>query len=37
MRDFRAIIKELKFYLADNKDIKVYDKDIAKALEVTQM
>jgi hypothetical protein len=36
MRDFRLIIKELKFYLADGKNIKVLDKDVAMALELSQ-
>ena len=37
MRDFRAIIKELKLYLAKNKSTKVYDKDVANALGITQV
>ena len=36
MRDFHSIIQELKVYLAEGKDIKVLDKDVANALEVTQ-
>lgn len=36
MRDFEAIIKELKSYLADGRSVKVLDKDVAKALGVTQ-
>ena len=37
MRDFHEIIKELKLYLAKNKKIKVYDKDVANALGITQV
>ena len=37
MRDFNAIIKELKFYLADGKRVKIYDKDVAIALDISQM
>jgi len=37
MRDFHAILKELKLYLADSKNIKVYDKDVATALGISQM
>ena len=37
MRDFRAILKELKIYLAKNKSAKIYDKDVAIALEISQM
>ena len=37
MRDFRSIVSELKLYLANNKSAKVYDKDVANALEITQM
>lgn len=36
MRDFKAIIKELKLYLSKNRQIKILDKDVAKALEMTQ-
>ena len=36
MRSFDAIIKELKLYLADGQSIKILDKDVAKALGVTQ-
>lgn len=36
MRDFHNIIQELKVYLADGKEIKVLDKDVANALKVTQ-
>ena len=36
MRDFEAIIKELKSYLADGRNMKVLDKDVAKVLGVTQ-
>jgi len=37
MRDFKAILKELKLYLADSKNVKVYDKDVANALGITQV
>ncbi len=37
MRDFHAILKKLKLYLANNKNIKVYDKDVATALGISQM
>lgn len=37
MRDFRSIVSELKLYLANNKSTKVYDKDVADALGITQM
>jgi len=37
MRDFHAIIKELKLYLAKSKNIKIYDKDVANALGITQV
>ena len=37
MRDFRSIVRELKLYLANNKSAKVYDKDVANALGITQM
>lgn len=36
MRDFKDIIKELKLYLSKNRQIKVLDKDVANALEMTQ-
>ena len=36
MRDFHSVIKELKLYLADKQQIKVLDKDVAQALEITQ-
>ena len=36
MRDFKAIIKELKLYLSKNRQIKILDKDVANALEMTQ-
>ena len=36
MRDFEAIIKELKLYLADGKSVKVLDKDVANELGITQ-
>lgn len=37
MRDFRSIVRELKLYLSNNKTAKVYDKDVANALGITQM
>lgn len=37
MRDFHAIVKELKKYLSKNTDTKVYDKNVATALGITQM
>lgn len=36
MRDFKSIIKELKLYLAEGKDIKVLDKDVASVLNLSQ-
>lgn len=36
MRDFKTIIKALKIYLADGKQAKVFDKDVAFALKITQ-
>jgi len=36
MKDFEAIIKELKLYLADKKSGKVLDKDVANELGITQ-
>ncbi len=37
MRDFQTIVQKLKLYLADGKRVKVYDKDVAIALGITQM
>lgn len=37
MRDFQTILKELKLYLSTNKTIKIYDKDVATALGISQM
>ncbi len=37
MRDFRAILKELKLYMACGKKQKIYDKDVAIALGISQM
>ena len=37
MRDFKAILKKLKFYLADSKKTKVYDKDVATVLDISQV
>ena len=36
MRDFEAIIKKLKLYLADGKSKKILDKDVASELGITQ-
>ena len=36
MRDFEAIINELKLYLAVEKNKKVLDKDVAIALNMSQ-
>ncbi|MFA6197264.1 MAG: helix-turn-helix domain-containing protein [Sulfurimonas sp.] len=36
MRDFCDVIKELKKYLSADKKIKILDKDIADALEISQ-
>ena len=36
MKDFEAIIKDLKLYLADDKSAKVLDKDVANELGITQ-
>ena len=36
MRDFKTIVKELKFYLGDIKAKKILDKDVANALEMSQ-
>ena len=36
MRDFKTIIKALKIYLADGKKVKVFDKDVAFALKISQ-
>ena len=37
MRNFNAILKELKFYLSDTTKEKVFDKDVADALGISQM
>ncbi|MDQ7045002.1 MAG: hypothetical protein Q9M32_03700 [Sulfurimonas sp.] len=37
MRDFQDILKALKVHLANNKHVKVYDKDVASSLGITQM
>ena len=37
MRDFQEILKVLKIYLAKNTTMKVYDKDVAIALGISQM
>ncbi|WP_457747609.1 hypothetical protein [Sulfurimonas sp.] len=36
MRDFRTIIELLKEYLAQNKVDKIYDKDVARLLQISQ-
>lgn len=36
MRDFRTIIEKLKVYLADGKNVKILDKDVATFLEINQ-
>ena len=36
MRDFHAIINELKLFLADGKKIKILDKDVAVLLGISQ-
>ena len=37
MNDFKAIIKLLKLYLKSDKNVKIYDKDVAMVLGITQM
>lgn len=34
MRDFKALIEKLKTHMADGKEKKIYDKDVAEALEI---
>jgi len=36
MKDFEAILAEIKLYLATNRNKKVLDKDVAVALNMTQ-
>lgn len=36
MRNFHSIIEQLKHYISVNKDGKVLDKDVAKALGMSQ-
>ncbi|OIP56906.1 MAG: hypothetical protein AUK54_01185 [Helicobacteraceae bacterium CG2_30_36_10] len=36
MRNFHSIIERLKHYMSVNKDGKVLDKDVAKALGISQ-
>lgn len=36
MRDFHSIIEYLKEYLADDTSVKILDKDVAEALEISQ-
>lgn len=34
MRDFKALIEKLKIHMADGKEKKIYDKDVALALDI---
>ena len=36
MRDFQSVIEVLKTYLLDDNQVKVLDKDVAKALNISQ-
>jgi len=36
MRDFHGVIQALKIYIADGREIKVLDKDVANILGITQ-
>jgi len=36
MRSFLEVIDALKEYLSSNKNIKILDKDVAKALNISQ-
>ena len=36
MRDFKSVILELKIYLADGKEVKILDKEVADALSIPQ-
>ncbi|MBU1659621.1 hypothetical protein KKG72_11325 [bacterium] len=36
MRDFHSIIEKLKLYLSTRKNIKILDKDVAHALQISQ-
>ena len=35
MRDFKTLIETLKEYLANGEEKKIYDKDVATALEIS--
>ena len=35
MRDFKTLIEILKVHLADGKEKKIYDKDVALALDIS--
>lgn len=37
MRDFKSILVALKIYLSGSKQNKIYDKDVAKVLGISQM
>jgi DNA-binding Xre family transcriptional regulator len=37
MRDFRTIVKVLKDYLSQDKKDKIYDKNLAKELGISQV
>jgi len=37
MKDFHAILKELKLYMSKGKKVKIFDKNVAEALGITQM
>ena len=37
MKDFHAILKGLKLYMSNGTKVKIYDKDVAEALGITQM
>jgi anthranilate/para-aminobenzoate synthase component I len=36
MKDFHGVIQKLKRYLAKGKNVKVLDKEVANALEISQ-
>lgn len=36
MRDFHGVVKELKLYLSNDKGVKILDKDVAEALNISQ-
>ncbi len=37
MRDFIAVVYELKGYISQDTKVKVLDKDVADALQISQM